>query len=415
MKTNLKALVMLAVILVAICIFLPNKVDASQYATIMSGTITQETLNNVPETIKVDLKESEFEKVPEIIMKQVTSELEKQGIVLEKTYNQISIGGLYVDFKEGKTYTPISDAAWIMSNYNIYSVFVSINVLYKTPNSSPITVTKPINIEYNNTQNYSETNKNYVVNLVKDINGTTIDVYSSPNVPDTAIGIDTVISTLSKKINDTSIKLVANGGSGDLEKEVIDYAVFKDDVYYQDITATANIHFVTEDVKVSENITVDGLIDGTNITVENKENIEMVTELNKNGYYKIINSYELKLTGATSLAKPIDLTFDIGTEYNGLMAYVLHRKADGSYERFEKKIQDGKITITVSELSPFVIAVKENNQAPSIDQENQDKTPTTNKGEKDTTPKTGTIDIIGYVLVTTILSGIGIVALKKKN
>ena len=97
------------------------------------------------------------------------------------------------------------------------------------------------------------------------------------------------------------------------------------------------------------------------------------------------------------------------------MAYVLHRKADGSYERFEKKIQDGKITITVSELSPFVIAVKENNQAPSTDQENQDKTPTTNKGEKDTTPKTGTIDIIGYVLVTTILSGIGIVALKKKN
>ena len=81
---------------------------------------------------------------------------------------------------------------------------------------------------------------------------------------------------------------------------------------------------------------------------------------------------------------------------------------------FEKQIKDGKVTITVSELSPFVVAVKENDQAPITNQEEQEKTPTTNKGEKDTTPKTGTIDIIGYVLFATILSGIGIVALKKK-
>lgn len=145
------------------------------------------------------------------------------------------------------------------------------------------------------------------------------------------------------------------------------------------------------------------MLPDVNVKVEQKENKEMITEVNEAGYTKVLGTYELKLTGATSLQNPIDITFDLGTEYNGQVAYILHKKANGSYERFEEQIKDGKVTITVSELSPFVVAVKENDQAP-----------TTTKGEKDTTPKTATIDIIGYVLVATILSGVGIVTLKKK-
>lgn len=408
MRTHLKTLVLVAIILGTILIFAPNKVEANQYATIMSGTVTQEALNNMSDTIKVDLKESEFEKVPEMIMKQVTSELEKQGIVIGNTYDN-SIGNIYVGFQEGKTYVPISNVAWTRSNCNIHKVVVSINV-----QNSDVMVNKMFTIEYSNTKNYTEANKNYVANLVKNIDNTTMDVDCSPNVSDGWDSSNDVIDMLNKKINNTTIKFVYNGGTGDFEKQVLDYAVFKDDVYYQDITITSNIFFVTENVKVSESITVDGLIDGTSITVENKENTEMVTEISKNGYDKIIGSYELKLTGATRLERPIDVTFDVGKDYNGKMAYVLHKKADGSYERFEKQIKDGKVTITVSELSPFVVAVKENDQTITPSQTEQDKTPTTNKGEKDTTPKTSTTDILGYVLVTTILSGVGIVALKKR-
>lgn len=410
MRTHLKTLVLVAIILGTILIFAPNKVEANQYATIMSGTVTQEVLNNMSDTIKVDLKESEFEKVPEIIMGQVTAELEKQGIVVGNTYDN-SIGNLYVGFQEGKSYTPISNVAWTRTNCNIHKVVVSINV-----RNSDVMVNKMFTIEYSNTKNYTETNKSYIANLVKNIDNTTMDVDCSPNVSDGWDSSNDVIDMLNKKINNTTIKFVYNGGTGDFEKQVLDYAVFKDDVYYQDITITSNIYFVTENVKVSENITVDGLIDGTSITVENKENTEMVTEISKNGYDKIIGSYELKLTGATRLERPIDVTFDVGKEYNGKMAYVLHKKADGSYERFEKAIQDGKVTITVSELSPFVIAVKENDQTPTTNntETKTDTTPTTNKGEKDTTPKTGAIDIIGYVLIATILSSVGIVVLKKK-
>lgn len=410
MRTHLKTLVLVAIILGTILIFAPNKVEANQYATIMSGTVTQEALNNMSDTIKVDLKESEFEKVPEIIMGQVTAELEKQGIVVGNTYDN-SIGNLYVGFQEGKSYTPISNVAWTRTNCNIHKVVVSINV-----RNSDVMVNKMFTIEYSNTKNYTETNKSYIANLVKNIDNTTMDVDCSPNVSDGWDSSNDVIDMLNKKINNTTIKFVYNGGTGDFEKQVLDYAVFKDDVYYQDITITSNIYFVTENVKVSENITVDGLIDGTSITVENKENTEMVTEISKNGYDKIIGSYELKLTGATRLERPIDVTFDVGKEYNGKMAYILHKKADGSYERFEKAIQDGKVTITVSELSPFVIAVKENDQTPTTNntETKTDTTPTTNKGEKDTTPKTGAIDIIGYVLIATILSSVGIVVLKKK-
>lgn len=413
MRTHLKTLVLVAIILGTIFIFAPNKVEANQYATIMSGTVTQEALNNMSDTIKVDLKEIEFEKVPEMIMKQVTAELEKQGIVIGNTYDN-SIGNIYVGFQEGKTYTPLSNVAWTHTNCNIHKVVVSINV-----QNSDVMVNKMFTIEYNNTKNYTETSKSYVANLVKNIDNTTMDVNCSPNVNDGWDSSNDVIDMLNKKINNTTIKFVYNGGTGDFEKQVLDYAVFKDDVYYQDITITSNIYFVTENVKVSENITVDGLIDGTSITVENKENTEMLTEVSKNGYDKIIGSYELKLTGATRLERPIDITFDVGKEFNGKMAYVLHKKADGSYERFEKAIQDGKVTITVSELSPFVIAVKEkaqenNSQTPTTKPEAPDKTPTMNKGEKDDTPKTGTTDIIGYVLGATILSGMGIIALKKR-
>lgn len=241
MKTNLKVLAIFAIILGAILIFAPNKVEANQYATIMSGTVTEEALNNIPDTIKVDLKESEFEKVTEIIMKQVTVELEKQGIVVGNTYNN-SIGNIAVIFKDGKTYTRISDVAWTMTNCDIHNLFVSINV-----RNSDIMVNKRVTIEYSNTKNYTEANKNYVSNLVKNINNTTIDAYIEDNVSDGWNCSSQVIEALNKKINDNTVKFICNGGTGDFEKQVLDYAVFKDDVYYQDITITSNIYEKTED------------------------------------------------------------------------------------------------------------------------------------------------------------------------
>lgn len=116
----------------------------------------------------------------------------------------------------------------------------------------------------------------------------------------------------------------------------------------------------------------------------------------------------------------LTLAFDIGTKYNDKKFIVAHQKSsNGEIEYFNGIVKNGQATIEVTEFSPFAISVlteKEENKTPTTNntETKTDTTPTTNKGEKDTTPKTGTIDIIGYVLVVTILSGIGIVALKKR-
>lgn len=115
----------------------------------------------------------------------------------------------------------------------------------------------------------------------------------------------------------------------------------------------------------------------------------------------------------------LKLTFNVGEQYNGKNYFVTHMKNEKyEFEEFTGIVKDGKIEISVDSLSPFGISIFENKTTTETDntQENQEPTqPTkpTNKGEKDETPKTGTIDIIGYVLATTILAGVGIVALKK--
>ncbi len=416
MKTTLKVLVVFAIILGAMCMFSTNKVEAhgnEAYSTaaITKGTPTENSLDNIPNTISLNIKESECVKAPELIMNEVIAQLEKQGMTLNKSE------GFGENVPEVKIWFGTKDNdewEWNGLHNGIYKIVIRITVGY-SPNVTNI-INKEITIKYNNTENYNETDKNYVANLMKDFDNKLIEIYNRPNQN------QDIIEVLNKKINNSSIKLIGNGAvwaDPDENEGGTGLLVFKDGVYYQTISVKHKSYDVTSDVNIGNNISVSGLLPNVNVKVTQKENNEMITEVNDAGYTKVLGTYELTLTGATSLVNPIDITFDLGTEYNTQMAYILHKKADGSYERFEKQIQNGKVTITVSELSPFVVAVKENiqnenNQTSTPDQTEQDKTPTTNKGEKDTTPKTGTIDIIGYVLATTILSGIGIVALKKR-
>lgn len=125
---------------------------------------------------------------------------------------------------------------------------------------------------------------------------------------------------------------------------------------------------------------------------------------------------EIKIENGNFEGK-LTLTFDIGTKYNDKKFVVAHQKSSNDeIEYFDGTIKDGKATIEVTELSPFAIALlTEKAETPNETPSETPKVDNLNKGEKDTTPKTGTIDIIGYVLVVTIISGVGIVVLNKKN
>lgn len=77
---------------------------------------------------------------------------------------------------------------------------------------------------------------------------------------------------------------------------------------------------------IGNNIFVNSLPLNTNIIVSVKENKALETEIKNKGYSKILGSYELTLEGVNKLENPIDITFNLGNEYNGKNAYVLHEK-----------------------------------------------------------------------------------------
>lgn len=83
--------------------------------------------------------------------------------------------------------------------------------------------------------------------------------------------------------------------------------------------------------------------------------------------------------------------------------------ADNKVEEHEVTVKDGYATFTTDHFSIYTLAEKK------VVDETPNNTPTNTTGEKDETPKTGTVDIIGYVLVATIISALGIVVLNKKE
>lgn len=114
--------------------------------------------------------------------------------------------------------------------------------------------------------------------------------------------------------------------------------------------------------------------------------------LNKQGNYNHINIHieddKETVIGAFEVSihnghykGTLTLSFKVGTRYNGKTLKIYHRKADGSVDTYTTLCKNGTATITVKELSPFVITVvkeeaKESNNSP-------------NTGEQTSAPITG--------------------------
>ena len=69
----------------------------------------------------------------------------------------------------------------------------------------------------------------------------------------------------------------------------------------------------------------------------------------------ILGVYDITLTG--TLEGEAQLTFQVGTEYNGKDVIILHYAEDGSYEMYKAAVENGQVTISVSGFSPYVIAL----------------------------------------------------------
>lgn len=429
LKNKTKFLLVFGIILVAFVLFNINKVSAATNGE-------ESSLDNIPNTIDLDIKEIEWQKAEQLAWEKLVAEQK----VTESDKDNFHF--------------------WVTED--IRTARVGLNGQEKN-----------VSINYSNTKNYNESDKTYIENLLKNKDFSfTNNEYRSPELHiSIEVGIDKlddenrIIKVLKEYINDNSIEFTYLGGGGDITGAVSSICIFKNDIFYTNVTLDTINDFIvtlpnniensedkyidyakskiksemninenldikkisgywyeinnwgasliikkTEGAYIGNNIFVDNLAQGVNVTVTTKENDTMKTEIKNKGYTNILGSYELTLAGADTLVNPIDITFNVGTEYNGKTVYILHQKKNGTYENFEKKVTDGKVTITVSELSPFVLGVKEE----ITETDNTTTEETTNKGEKDETPKTGTIDIIGYVSLVTMVSLVGIVVLKKK-
>ena len=79
-----------------------------------------------------------------------------------------------------------------------------------------------------------------------------------------------------------------------------------------------------------------------------------------NGYTPVC-AYNVTAQGYNGM---LTLTFPVGTKHNGKAFLVKHKTSSGTMESFTGTVADGKVVITVSSLSPFMIAIKEGVQIP---------------------------------------------------
>ena len=458
-KSNLKFLIVMAILLLVMCIFNANVVQATEQTK-----TPQEILNLVPDTIEVDMLESEvFTDVDEISGTK-DMDLINQKITKIFTDNNVDLKALNLTFTNLSSYDLLED---------IHKATIYLNET-KENGYTDIAAQKTINIKYKNTNNYNDTDKNYVLEKAK-------------KIPNTLVISQNDASEFQKKleniINDKSIKVfsiygVFGGTGSDITMMDSLVALYKNDILYKTMAVSgvtfytviipeniqdtdeayinyalpkikenwsnfevSNVRKITGKIdeefdivndgtyykmtlntddcarvilkkanttKVIDNVAISNsnvVLNGTTIEKTNSVYTEMLEKLSAKGYKNIFNAYELKLVSG-NISNGLTITFSLGTENNGKQAIVLHKKADGSFEEFERTIENGKINVEVTELSPFMVAIKDT----VVDNNN-----TTNNKVLDNEPKTGVVDYTIFASVIALISLGGLAILKYKK
>ena len=210
-KSNLKLLIVMSILLLAMCIFNANVVQATEQTK-----TPQEILNLVPDTVEVDMLESEvftdnqdFEKLNKSITKTFTdNKIDLKALNLQ--YTNLSVTDLYEDIHKATIYLSSTDK-------NIYEPLAK----------------KNITIKYKNTSAYNDKDKNYVLEKAKKLPNEIVVSYN-----ETDFGESEFYKKLENTINDKSIKIISNygatgGGGSDITELGCFVALYKNDVLYK--------------------------------------------------------------------------------------------------------------------------------------------------------------------------------------
>ena len=194
---------------------------------------------------------------------------------------------------------------------------------------------------------------------------------------------------------------------GDL---MLEFAVIKDSS-----KVSNDLELVTNDVNTnitisttSKSIPLDTLISVAKVTSgEEYEKIIKILDVTNS------ETFDLKLFSKSAgdyITKLDDGTFEvkipISESLKGKDLTVYYVNKNDVIEEYEVTIKDGYAIFNTDHFTIYTLAEKAESETETKEEE---------KGEKDNTPKTGTVDIMGYVITLTIMSALGIVILKKNN
>lgn len=235
-------------------------------------------------------------------------------------------------------------------------------------------------------------------------------------------------------------------------KAMMDLNYYNEDAYYSFVT-TSNIYekyykltikgkevyflVIKDSSKVSENSTLITNDVGSNITISTEtasipfdtliqvSKITSGTEYDKIvGLLGVTNSsmFDLKLFSNSAgkyIQKLSNGTFKVTIPVNenlkdkDLIVYYVDE--NNKVIEYEVTVENGLATFITDHFSIYTLAEKKNADEKTEDTSSNISAETPAKEEKDETPKTGTIDIIDYVLLMTVVSALGIVVLNKRE
>lgn len=354
-------------------------------------------LDIIDSTYNIDKKESELDlsnydsiiKIQESIKNNYINKIKEAGYDTSKINNGIQFNVQFAFLDENGDFPDIHKINVELSE--------NLNSIGK----------KVINVSYSNTSAYNQTDLNYVNNKVSSIklqkfeNIDTIwhvfDFGESAWFEKTNEYINNY--NYSSLVNDKTITVKAMSGGWGTTPETtmwgptVKLYFFKNDVLYA--TKDINFRFIFGTM----------LDNGTPVVMAKQDDNteiykEMAKELEKLGLDNVIGCYELEAYGDTY--NNMSISFSIDSKYNGRGVKILHRKSDGTFETFDTKVVNGKATITVSEFSPFIIALTDDDPITATKLSNN--------------AQTSSMDIAKYVVLALgSLIGITYILINKKK
>lgn len=356
--------------------------------------VDSNSLNVLPEEINVDFKEIEYdynynqENINKKIIAIVEEELKKNDIEIGD--NKITA---YVNWNSNKT-------------EDFHNLDLSI---YKTTSEPPI-ASKQIKIKFSNSSSKFSSEKEQMQKLLDKYENKKLYYLTSQSGK---VSLNELTKHLTKEVkkllNDNNVTIYASAEIGSTTDDIsninieagkwdpipFSIRVYKNNQFYAEgfLFDTVGIGMVSNDNKP---------ILTQEIAKNDNTYIEMKKILDKKGYDNIIKSYEFKLAEGTITGK-ISISIPCGTEYNGKKVIVLHKKSDGTYEEFITTVKDGNATIEVTELSPFMVAINNDEAATLLSNASNNA-------------QTSSIDIVLLsILSISSLSGIIYLVLRKKK